>query len=387
MPTNLPPECTVLEKKYLRARRTSEKIETLQKYLSAIPKHKGTERLCARLKTRLARLRLAEEETKRQRGSSYLASRYTVKKEGAAQIVILGLTGSGKSSILKLLTRAKPEIYGYPFTTTKPIPGMMEFEDIQIQLVEAPALFAGASEGRGWGLGVLGMARNADGLMFVIDLSAPNPRFQLETLIDELEKSHITIVERRGKVEIERKEAGGIQVISLSELNISIYDVKHLMNKMKIDNAVVKIRGDVELEDVTQAIFHKTVYKPTIVLVNKIDVEGAEGKLRTLREAFNPLTLITFSAVLKRDVENIPQRIFETLKISRVYTKRPRQPPTEKPMIMREQSTVGDAAKMIHKDFYKGFKYARLWGSSMYPGERVGLNRVLQDKDVIEISV
>ena len=387
MPTNLPPECTVLEKKYLRARKTSEKIEALQKYLSAIPKHKGTERLCARLKTRLARLRLAEEETKRQRGSSYLASRYTVKKEGAAQIVILGLTGSGKSSILKLLTSAKPEIYGYPFTTTKPIPGMMEFEDIQIQLVEAPALFVGASKGRGWGLGVLGMARNADGLMIVIDLSAPNPRFQLETLIDELEKSHITIVERRGKVEIERKEAGGIQVISLSELNISIHDVKRLLNKMKIDNAVVKIRGDVELEDVTQAIFHKTVYKPTIVLMNKIDVEGAEGKLRTLREAFNPLTLITVSAILKRDVENIPQRIFEALKIIRVYTKRPRQPPAEKPMIMREQSTVGDAAKMIHKDFYKGFKYARLWGSSMYPGERVGLNRVLQDKEVLEISV
>jgi hypothetical protein len=330
---------------------------------------------------------LAEEEAKRRRGSSYLASRYTVKKEGAAQIVILGFTGSGKSSILKLLTRAKPEIYGYPFTTTKPIPGMMAFEDIQIQLVEAPALFTGASEGSGWGPGVLGLARNADGLMLVIDLSAPDPRFQLETLIDELDKSHITIVERRGKVEIERKEAGGIQVVSLSELNISVHDVKHLMNKMKIDNAVVKIRGDVELEDVTQAIFHKTVYKPTIVLANKIDVEGVEKKLRTLREAFNHLTLITVSAVLERGVEKIPQRIFEALKILRVYTKRPRRPPAEKPMIMREQSTIGDAAKMIHKDFYKDFKYARLWGSSMYPGERVGLNRVLQDKDVLEIHV
>jgi ribosome-interacting GTPase 1 len=387
MPTNLPPECTVLEKKYLQARRTSEKIETLQKYLSAIPKHKGTERLCARLKTRLARLRLAEEETKKRRGSSYLSSRYTVKKGGAAQIVILGFTGSGKSSILKLLTGAKPEIYGYPFTTTKPIPGMMAFEDIQIQLVEAPALFAGASKGSGWGPGVLGMARNADGLMFVIDLSAPNPRFQLETLIDELDKSHITIMERRGKVEIERKESGGIQVVSLNELNLSVHDVKHLMNKMKIDNAVVKIRGDVALEDITQAIFHKTVYKPTIVLVNKIDVAGAERKLRTLREAFTPLTLITVSAVLKLGVENIPQRVYEALKIIRVYTKRPRQPPVEKPMIMREQSTVGDAAKMIHKDFYNDFKYARLWGSSMYPGERVGLNRVLQDKDVLEFSV
>jgi ribosome-interacting GTPase 1 len=387
MPTNLPPECTVLEKRYLEARSTSEKIKALQQYLGAIPKHKGTERLCARLKTRLARLRLAEEEAKRRRGSSYLASRYTVKKEGAAQVVLLGLTGSGKSSILTLLTSAKPEIYGYPFTTTTPIPGMMAFEDIQIQLVEAPALFAGASEGSGWGPGVLGLARNADGLILVIDLSASDPCLQLETLIDELSKSHITIVEQRGKVEIERKEAGGIQVVSLSKLNVPVHEVKHLLRKMKIANAVVRIRGDVELDDVAQALFHRTIHKPTIVLANKIDVAGAEGKLRTLRTAFSHLTIIAASALLEQSVENVPQRIFEALKILRVYTKRPRQPPAEKPMIMREESTIGDAAKMIHKDFYKDFKYARLWGSSTYPGERVGLNRVLQDKDVLEIRV
>lgn len=387
MPTNLPPECTALEKRYLEARSTSEKIKALQQYLGAIPKHKGTERLCARLKTRLARLRLAEEEAKKRRGSSYLASRYTVKKEGAAQVVLLGLTGSGKSSILTLLTNAKPEIYSYPFTTTTPTPGMMAFEDIQLQLVEAPALFTGASEGGGWGPGVLGLARNADGLMLVIDLSVSDPCLQLETLIDELSKSHITIVEQRGKVEIERKEAGGIQVVSLSKLNVPVHEVKHLLRKMKIDNAVVRIRGDVELDDVAQALFHKTIYKPTIVLANKIDVAGAEGKLRTLREAFSNLTIIAASALLEQGVENVPQRVFEALKILRVYTKRPRQPPAEKPMIMREQSTIGDAAKMIHKDFYKDFKYARLWGSSTYPGERVGLNRVLQDKDVLEIRV
>ena len=387
MPTNLPPECTVLEKRYLEARSTSEKIRALQQYLGAIPKHKGTERLCARLKTRLARLRLAEEEAKRRRGSSYLASRYTVKKEGAAQVVLLGLTGSGKSSILTLLTSAKPEIYGYPFTTTTPTPGMMAFEDIQIQLVEAPALFAGASEGGGWGPGVLGLARNADGLMLVIDLSVSDPCLQLKTLIDELSESHITIVEQRGKVEIERKEAGGIQVVSLSKVNVPVHEVKHLLRKMKIDNAVVRIRGDVELDDVAQALFHKTVYKPTIVLANKIDVAGAEGKLRTLRTAFSHLTVIAVSALLEQGVETVPQRVFEALKILRVYTKRPRQPPAEKPMIMREQSTIGDAAKMIHKDFYNDFKYARLWGSSTYPGERVGLNRVLQDKDVLEIRV
>ncbi len=387
MPTNLPPECVLLEKKYLAAQSTSEKIAALQEYLTAIPKHKGTERLCAQLKTRLARLRLAEEDAKRRRGSSYLASRYSVKKEGAAQVVLLGLTGSGKSSILSQLTSAKPEISNYPYTTTTPIPGMMAYDDIQIQLVEAPALFAGASQGSGWGPAVLGLARNADGLMLIIDLAAPDPRLQLETLISELEQSRVTIVEQRGKVEIDRKEAGGIQVIGLSEQNIPVHDVTHLLKKLKIDNAVVRIRGAVELDDIAQALLHTTVYKPMIVLANKIDVTGAEEKLRALKAAFSHLPIMAASAVMDQGMDAIPQRVFEVLKILRIYTKRPRQVPAEKPMIMPEAATVGDAAKMIHKDFYHAFKYARLWGSSMYPGERVGLSRVLQDKDVLEIHV
>ncbi len=387
MPTNLPPECVLLEKKYLAAQSTSEKIAALQEYLAAIPKHKGTERLCAQLKTRLARLRLAEEDAKRRRGSSYLASRYSVKKEGAAQVVLLGLTGSGKSSILSRLTSAKPEISNYPFTTTTPIPGMMVYEDIQVQLVEAPALFAGASRGSGWGPAVLGLARNADGLMLILDLAAADPRLQLETLIDELEQSRVTIVDQRGKVEIERKEAGGIQVIGLNEQTIPVYDVAHLLKKLKIDNAVVRIRGAVELDDIAQALLHATVYKPTIVLANKIDVTGAEEKLQAVKAAFSHLPIMAASAVLDQGMDAVPQRVFEALNILRIYTKRPRQAPAEKPMIMPESATVGDAAKMIHKDFYHAFKYARLWGSSMYPGERVGLSRVLQDKDVLEIHV
>lgn len=387
MPTNLPPECTALEKAYLEAKQPSEKIEALQRYLASIPKHKGTERLCARLKTKLAKLRLEEATKKGRRGPSYLGSRYAVKKEGAAQMVLLGLTGSGKSSILRTLTNARPEVYGYPFTTREPTPGMTAFEDIQIQLVEAPALFEGAGDGSGWGPRVLGLARNGDGLILVVDLSAADPRRQLTTIIDELGKSRITVVEQKGKVEIERKEAGGIQVVALSAVNVKIHEVKHLLRKMKLDNVVVKIQGGVELADVAQALLHEIVYKPTIVLANKMDVDGAGAKLREVRDAFSDLPVFAVSAALGTGFAEIPQRIFEALKIIRVYTKRARLPPSEKPMIMKAGSTIGDAAKMIHRDLYKDFKYARLWGSSKYPGERMGLHNVLKDKDVLEIRV
>lgn len=176
-------------------------------------------------------------------------------------------------------------------------------------------------------------------------------------------------------------------MIGLSEQNIPVHDVTHLLKKLKIDNAVVRIRGAVELDDIAQALLHTTVYKPMIVLANKIDVTGAEEKLRALKAAFSHLPIMAASAVMDQGMDAIPQRVFEVLKILRIYTKRPRQAPAEKPMIMPEAATVGDAAKMIHKDFYHAFKYARLWGSSMYPGERVGLSRVLQDKDVLEIHV
>jgi len=386
MPTNLPPECAELERKYLEAKTASEKIEALQNYLAAIPKHKGTERLRAQLKTKLAKLR-SEEERKKRRGPSYSGSKYAIKKEGAAQVVLLGFTGSGKSSLLKALTNANPEIYGHPFTTTEPIPGMMGFEDVQIQLVEAPALFEGASEGTGWGPRVLGLARNADGLLLVVDLSTPNPCLQLETIINELNKSHIVVEDRAGRVEVERREAGGIQVVSFGKSAIPPHDIERLLRKMRVDHAVVKTWGDAQIGDVAQALLRETLYKPTIVVANKTDEKGVEGKLRELKEAFSYLNIIETSATLKTGLEEIPRRIFESLKIMRIYTKRPGQNQSEKPMIMEEGATVGDAAKMIHKDFYKEFKHARVWGSSKYPGERVGLSYVLKDRDVLEIRV
>ncbi|HDI46640.1 MAG TPA: GTP-binding protein, partial [Candidatus Methanomethylia archaeon] len=167
MPTNLPPEAKVLERRYREARTLQEKIRALEAYISAIPEHKGTEKLLRHLKRRLADLRRELEEQKKRRVGGGVG--FAIKKEGAAQVVILGMPNSGKSTLLAALTAAKPEIADYPCTTTMPVPGMMPYEDIQIQLVEAPALMEGASEGVAWGLQVLSLARNADGLIILLD--------------------------------------------------------------------------------------------------------------------------------------------------------------------------------------------------------------------------
>jgi len=264
---------------------------------------------------------------------------------------------------------------------------MMAFEDVQIQLIEAPALFKGASKGDGWGAKVLGLARNADSLVIIVDLTASNPLSQLETIIDEVAKIHITIEDKKRRIEVEKKEVGGIQVVAFSKIDIPIYEVKDLLRNMRINHAVVKIWGAVDLEDITQALLSTTLFKPTLVIANKFDTNGAEEKLRSLESAFSYLDILATSMITMKGVDVIPRRIFASLNIIRVYTKRPKRSPAKKPIIMKSGATVGDAAKLIHKTFYKDFKYARIWGSSMYPGKRVGISYILKDKDIIEIRI
>jgi hypothetical protein len=387
MPTNLPPECTELERQYLAATTRPAKISALEKYLAAIPKHKGTERLCARIKTKLAKLRLEEERRKSRTKASHAGSKYALKKEGAAQVVLLSYTSAGKSALLQSLTNAKPAIYGYPFTTTDPIPGMMSFEDIQIQLIEAPALLAHDGSSTSWKPKVLGLARNADALIIVVDLALRPSLRQLKTIFDELSKAHITIKQTKARVEIERKETGGIQIVTYGNIRCKPYEVKNTLLQMRIHHAIVKLWGNADIDDVVQALTHGMVYKPTLVLANKIDVEGAQHEYLTLTSAFPEIDIFATSTNTGEGIQHVPAAIFNSLHIMRIYTKKPRQSPSIEPMIITAGSTVGDAAKLIHKDFYKTFKYAKIWGSSNFPGERVGLTYQLCDRDILEIRV
>ncbi len=387
MPTNLPPQIADLEKKYLQAETTSEKIKALEEYLSAIPKHKGTERLRAQIKTKLSKLRLTlEEQKKRRSATSTAGGRYAIKREGAAQVVIIGVANSGRSSLLSALTNAEPNITSYPFGTTKPIPGMMLFEDVQIQLLEGPALFEGASEGKGWGPKVLSLARNADGLILLIDLSSSDPISQVKMLVNELYEAHIFIEEPSSQVEVIRKASGGIQVVNYGTFSGSLDQIRKFLYSNGITDAVVKLWGATDLDDVSIALVTSIVHKPAIIVANKLDIEGGEEKLKELKKYFSDrIKIIGISCKTGERLEALPKMIFNMLKIVRIYTKRSGKNAAEKPLIFYGEPMVEDVAKEVHSEFVKQFKYARIWGSSNYPGERVGLNYELQDRDVIEI--
>jgi len=391
VPTNLPAEARAKWVKYLEARTPEEKLRALEEYLSAIPKHKGTENLRSWVRRKIAELREEIEERKARRAGTGAPS-FFIEKEGAAQVVMLGLPNSGKSALLSALTNAKPDVSEVPFTTKFPVPGMLKFEDIQFQLVEAPAIIEGASRGAiWWGSRVLGLARNADAIMFVVDLSN-KPLKQLKVLCKELSEAGIYIIKPRGRVRIEKtKAAQGIKVISYGRLEgCTADDVRKLLESYKIYNAIVKIYGHVTLDDVEKAIYERVTFKPSLIVLTKKDRVTQEYiekvKMLISRVLPNVPTVIT-SAIREEGLNIIPKTIFDIVGIIRIYTKEPNSPkPSTEPMILKAGATVEDAVKRIREEFLRYFKYARIWGpSANYPGERVGLDHVLRDGDIIEI--
>ncbi|MDH4299884.1 MAG: 50S ribosome-binding GTPase, partial [Dehalococcoidia bacterium] len=134
MPANLPPQYFEAEKRLRAAREPEEKVAALEEMLAIMPHHKGTDRLRAVLTQKIAKF---SQEAERKYATARRAGFY-ITREGAGQVMLVGPANTGKSQLLAAVTDAIPEIAEYPFTTKTPIPGMMKFEDIQIQLVDTP---------------------------------------------------------------------------------------------------------------------------------------------------------------------------------------------------------------------------------------------------------
>jgi len=147
----------------------------------------------------------------------------------------------------------------------------MNYSDVQFQIVEAPAVMEGSADGRAAGHVTLGLARNADGVILMVDLSR-DPVEQLELVLDELEKSRVLVNKPSGHVDIERRHAGSaLRIILVGKLlDCSMQDVEDLLRSYKLNDAIVKISGDIRLDDVEDAIFETTTYKPAVIVVTWI---------------------------------------------------------------------------------------------------------------------
>jgi len=322
MPANLPPEYFEAEKRFKEAAAPQDKAVALEELIATVPKHKGTDKLRAELRRRLSQLR--EEAAKRKKSGK--GDLYTVEKQGAGQIALAGFANSGKSSILKSLTNADPVVADYPVSTVVPLSGMMPFEDIQFQLVDLPPI--GNESTDGW---VSGSLRVADALLLVVDL-AEDPDIQAELLIGQLEKWRIGLLKKSESPE----ECPGC--------------------------------------------------KPAVVAASKSDLPAAQEGLRRLRSKYETLyPLVPVSCVAKEGLEELRWTLFENSRTVRIYSKEPgKEPDRAKPFVLPLGSTVLDLAEMIHRDFLNNFKYACIWGSAKFGGQRVQKDYVLRDRDVVE---
>ena len=389
MPANLPPEAKHKWNEVTLTKNPETRLQLMAEFLSLVPKHKGTDKMCSQIKRQMAQLK-EDIEKKRQQAKKTGSGgpSYYVPKAGAAQMAVIGPANAGRSSLLKAVTNSQVQVTAWPYGTMRPTPGMLPYEDIQFQLVEIPPIVPGSSEGKVEGFMNLSCIRNAEGVIVVVDM-ADDPAGNLMMILEELESARILIKPPSGSVEIEKRGHGrDIQFIRDGELiDCSEDEVIELLAGYKIRSALVRITGRVTLDIVEDSIFGNAVYRPSFVLANKIDLNTDPGMLEQLCQAAGLIEVLPISMEKTQDLApKIGDKIFELLEITRVYTKEPGKEPAKDPIVCKPGTTVGDLARIIHNDFYNRFKYARIWGpAAKFDNEKVGIDRVLLDGTVIQL--
>lgn len=269
MPTNVTIEYIKAQEKYAKAKTKDEKIIALEEMIRTCPGHKGCENLLADLKSKLAKLKKQSDKKAGRRTT-------TIPKEGDAQVCILGMPNSGKSTLLSKLTNATPKISDVPYTTTKPELGMIDYHGVRIQLIEIPSTFERI---------YMSIAQNSDGIIIIY----------------------------RNENELE--------------------DMNKIIEQFRIKKHIIKT---------------KRLY----------------------------------------NTEKLKEDIWNMLGLIKIFTKEPGKKPETRPMVLKKGATVGKAAEDLHKDFYKFFKFARVWGrSAKHQGQTVGKEHILQDNDILEIHI
>jgi hypothetical protein len=328
MPANLTAQYQAAEARFRAAQSNEEKIDALREMLAQIPKHKGTEKLQADLKRRLSKLQEEQEQHRRSGGRRHDPGH--IPREGAGQIALLGPPNAGKSSLLARLTHAHPEIAEYPYTTQSPMPGMMPFEDAQVQLIDTPPL-----AGEPFDPVLVNIARNADCVLLVLDAVDPSVLEHAEQVQAFFTRSRII---PRGRPVPEKLTVSGRAL-------------------------------------------------PVLVALNKVDLDPEAEVVSLVLEALgSDLPLYQMSASNGRGLEDLRIGLFAILDVVRVYTKEPgHKPDHSRPFVLKRGSTVMDLAALIHKDVASTFRFARVWGSAKFEGQQVDREHRLMDRDVVEI--
>jgi ribosome-interacting GTPase 1 len=328
MPANLPPDYFEAEKRFREAKTPREKIACLEAMLTIMPKHKGTDKLRADLRKRISKLKDASQSKK---GLSKRESAFSIDKEGAGQVVVVGPANVGKSALVASLTNANPEVADFPLTTWKPTPGMMPVDNFQIQLVDTPPLNRDYLEPE-----LLDLIRRAELILLMVDLQT-DPVQQLEDTVALLDEHRIVPLRLRERY----AELRGLALI------------------------------------------------PFLVLANKNDDENTQENYEIFRELLeDDWPMIPISIATGRNLDQMKQAVIERLEIIRVYSKAPgKEADLSSPFVLKKGSTVENFAGKVHKDFTRQLKIAKVWGEAVFDGQMVQRDHVLQEGDIVELHI
>ena len=326
MPANLTPEYFKAEKWFRTASTDDERLLALEEMLRVIPRHKGTDHMRADLRRKLSKLRQASESGKKHGGKH--VDVFYVPKTGAGQIVLIGTPNCGKSSVVGALSNAKVNIADYPFATTQPTPGMIQYEDVPIQLVDMPPITAEYA-----GPGQVGTYRNCDLIAIVIDL-AGNLADQMRVCLNYLDSHRLLLDEQTPTMDANGNLLG----------------------------------------------------RRTFIIATRSDI-AEPGAVETLKKlSTRPFEIVQISTKDRSGLEELAAKIYQLLDIIRIYAKKPgKKPDMDDPFTLPRGSTVMDLARSIHRELAEKLKFARAWGTGVHNGQNVHRTYELNDKDIIEL--
>jgi ribosome-interacting GTPase 1 len=331
MPANLTPQYLEADRKFREAKTYQEKMNALEEMMATIPKHKGTEKMRAMIKTKMAKLKEAAQSKPAlaRHGPSF-----HVEKSGAGQVVVIGPPNSGKSKLIAALTGAQPEVGDYPYTTHAPAPYMMRFENIKVQLVDTPPIAAEEIQTE-----LAELIKTADGVLVVLDLADQETPSVLENLLLRLKEKRLELASENPSGP---PEAG-------------------------------------------------CFVKKTLIVANKADGAQAGENLLFIKEYFSQgFSFFPASALRGDGLDELRKKIFLLLDVIRAYSKVPgKKADHNDPFSLKKGTTAIDLARAVHKDFFEKFKYARVWrkGSLALQGQMINRDFVLEDEDIIELHI
>jgi hypothetical protein len=331
MPANLTAQYLKAEAEYRRASTPEEELECLQVMLRELPKHKGTDKLQADLKQKISRAKKELQQTRGAKGKRSAGLR--ISRQGAGRAVIIGAPNAGKSQLLASLTRATPEVAPYPFATREPAPGMMPWEDVTVQLIDTPPITADFLDPA-----TLGLVRGADLVLLVVDLGTDEGIEGAREIVSKLNETRT----RLGRT------------THLDENDVGLAYIQTFLVFNKVDDAEAKDRWELFHEFCDWGFYEHWV-----------------------------------SAQQGTGLESLRNAIYHSMNVVRVYTKMPneKQADYDRPYTLPQGGTLMDVAELIHKDFAKNLKNARVWGSHVHDGTVVKGDYELHDGDVVELHI